>query len=457
MILLVFSIALCVAVFFYSRRRAFMLAKATRLPCLPGYYGWYSVAILIVPVVFISLCWYLFKDIIVDILTVNQITIRLPNDQIDIALGRAHATLAGVASFATDTSPTNIDTFVAQYVAAYQVNNTRAHTLFIIVQIALVVTLLLLGYMKVSNRFHAQAAFESILTLLCFMCASIALLTTMGIIVSLLFETIQFFGLVSIVDFLFGTRWEPQNSGFGDVALSSSFGAIPVFLGTILISCIALSLSIPVGLTIAIYMAEYLPRRIRSYCKPVLEILAGIPTVVYGFFAILIVAPSLRMLGESVGLDIVTESALAAGLAMGLMLIPFMSSLSDDVISAVPRNLRHASFAMGATRRETILKVIVPAALPGIVASFLLAASRAIGETMIVVMAAGLAAKMAFNPLDSVTTVTVQMVQMLVGDQEFDSAKTLSAFALGMSLFIATLLLNSASLIIVNKYRERYE
>ena len=241
------------------------------------------------------------------------------------------------------------------------------------------------------------------------------------------------------------------------VGSDGAFGVIPLFTGTLLISAIALLVAVPVGLLSAIYLSEYASKRMRSTVKPVLEMLAGIPTVVYGFFAALTVAPFIRDLAQTVGLEASSQSALAAGLVMGIMIVPFVSSLSDDVINAVPQTMRDGSLALGATQSETMKKVIFPAALPGIIGGILLAASRAIGETMIVVMAAGLAANLTANPLESVTTVTVQIATLLVGDQEFDSAKTLSAFALGMLLFIVTLLLNVVALKIVRKYREQYD
>ena len=275
---------------------------------------------------------------------------------------------------------------------------------------------------------------------------------------SVLFESFRFFHKIPLTDFLFGLEWSPQIALRADqVGASGAFGAIPLFAGTLLISAIALFVAVPIGLMSAIYLADYAGPRLRSYAKPVLEVLAGVPTVVYGFFAALTLAPAIRGAGEAMGLTVSSESALAAGLVMGVMIIPFVSSLSDDVINAVPQSLRDASYALGATRSETIRQVILPAALPGIMGGVLLAASRAIGETMIVVMAAGLSANLTLNPLDSVTTVTVQIVTLLVGDQEFDSAKTLAAFALGLLLFIVTLGLNIVALHIVRKYREQYE
>jgi len=289
-------------------------------------------------------------------------------------------------------------------------------------------------------------------------CSSVAIFTTIGIVLSVLFEAIRFFGRVPVTEFLFGLEWSPQTAIRADqVGSSGAFGAVPLFAGTMLISFIAMLVAAPIGLFAAIYLAEYANHHVRSVAKPVLEILAGIPTVVYGFFAALTVAPMLRGLGADLGLDVASESALAAGLVMGVMIIPFVSSLSDDVINAVPQSMRDGSFALGATRSETIRLVIIPAALPGIVGGMLLAVSRAIGETMIVVMAAGLSANLTANPLEAVTTVTVQIVTLLVGDQEFDSAKTLAAFALGLVLFLVTLVLNVIALHVVRKYREQYE
>jgi phosphate transport system permease protein len=288
--------------------------------------------------------------------------------------------------------------------------------------------------------------------------SSIAVLTTVGIVLSLIFEAARFFLLVSPIEFLFGTEWSPQIALRSDQAAAAGrFGILPLLAGTLLISFIATMVAMPVGLMAAIYMAEYAHARVRAVVKPILEILAGIPTVVYGFFAALTVAPFFRDLGAEVGLQISSESALAAGLVMGVMIIPFVSSLSDDVITAVPQAMREGSLALGATHSETIRKVILPAALPGIVGGFLLAISRAIGETMIVVMAAGLSANLTANPFEAVTTVTVQIVTLLIGDQEFDSPKTLAAFALGLVLFCITLVLNVVALHIVRRYREQYE
>ena len=310
----------------------------------------------------------------------------------------------------------------------------------------------------ISPRLRARNHVENVIKIILVFCSTIAIFTTIGIVLSVLFEAIRFFRIIPLTDFLFGLKWSPQMSIRADqVGSSGAFGAIPVFAGTILISAISMIVAVPIGLFSAIYLSEYADRRIRTAVKPLMEILAGIPTVVYGFFAALVVAPSIRGFGAHLGLDVASESALAAGLVMGVMIIPFVSSLSDDVINAVPQSLRDGAYGLGATRSETIRQVVLPAALPGIVGGVMLAISRAIGETMIVVMAAGLSANLTVNPLKAVTTVTVQIVTLLVGDQEFDSPKTLAAFALGLMLFVSTLVLNVIALHVVRKYKEQYE
>jgi phosphate transport system permease protein len=317
---------------------------------------------------------------------------------------------------------------------------------------------LLVARSRLAPRFRARTNVERVLSGLMIACATAAILVTIGIIASLLYESYAFFAKVPLHEFLFGLRWEPQIAIRADqVAGQGAFGAVPVFTGTLLISAIAMLVAVPVGLYTAIYLVEYASEGMRKVVKPLLEILAGVPTVVYGFFAVLTVAPAIRQAGSLFGLAISPNSALAAGGVMGVMIIPFVSSLADDALRAVPRTLRDGSLAMGATRAETITRVLLPAALPGIMGGILLALSRAIGETMIVVMAAGLIATLTINPLDSVTTVTVQIVTLLIGDTEFDSPKTLAAFALGLVLFLVTLSLNVIALAIVRRFRERYE
>jgi phosphate transport system permease protein len=304
--------------------------------------------------------------------------------------------------------------------------------------------------LALNTRFRARNAFERIVMAILIACSVVAILVTVGIVFSVAFETFYFFREVSPISFLFGTLWAPT-------ATPPSFGFIPLLVGTLLITLIAIVVAAPLGLLSAIYMAEYADRRTRAVVKPMLEILAGVPTVVLGFFAALTVAPLIRRAGESLGLSVASESALAAGLVMGMMIVPLISSLADDIINSVPQSLRDGSYAMGATKSETIRRVVFPAALPGVVSALILAVSRAVGETMIVVMAAGLAANLTFNPLHAVTTITVQIAALLVGDQEFDSAKTLSAFALGFVLFFITLVLNFVALRVVQRYREQYD
>ncbi len=320
------------------------------------------------------------------------------------------------------------------------------------------ITGLAIAHRRIAPPLRARIAVERIARAVMLIASTVAILTTFGIILSLLFESLRFFAKVPFFDFLFGLRWSPQTAIRADqVGASGAFGAIPLFAGTMLITVIAMCVAVPIGLFSAIYMSEYATPRVRANVKPMLEILAGVPTVVYGFFAALTVAPLFRGIGESVGIGVSSESALAAGMVMGIMIIPFVSSISDDVMNAVPQTLRDGAYALGATRSETVRQIVLPAALPGIVGGILLAISRAIGETMIVVMAAGLAANLTANPLQAVTTVTVQIVTLLVGDQEFDSAKTLAAFALGLALFVITLVLNVIALRVVRKYREKYD
>jgi phosphate transport system permease protein len=311
---------------------------------------------------------------------------------------------------------------------------------------------------RLSPRLRARHAVERLATLALIACSVVAVLTTVGIVLSLISESLRFFARIPPSEFFFGLTWSPQTAIRAEqIGASGAFGAVPLFAGTLLISAIALLTCVPLGLMAAVWMAEYAPSRVRNIAKPALEILAGIPSVVYGFFAMLTVAPLVREFGTALGLEVAAQSALAAGIVMGVMIIPNVSSLSDDVIRAVPMSLREGSLAIGATRAETVMRVVLPAALPGIVAAVILAFSRALGETMIVVMAAGLAANITANPLDAVTTVTVHIAMLLVGDQEFDSAKTLSAFALGLLLFFVTLTLNVIALHLARRYRERYE
>jgi len=314
------------------------------------------------------------------------------------------------------------------------------------------------GYKAIWPAFRSRDYVERYVRIALLLCSAVAVMTTFGIVLSLIFESLRFFEQVSFVEFLTGLQWSPQTAIRADQAgQSGAFGAIPIFAGTFMIMAVAMLIATPIGLLIAIYLSEYASVRVRAAVKPFIEILAGVPTVVYGFFALLTVGPAIRGVAESLGFAVPTQSAIAAGSVMGVMIIPFISSLSDDVINAIPQNLRDGAYALGATKSETMTQVIFPAALPGIMGAILLGVSRAIGETMIVVMAAGRAANLTGNPFEAVTTVTVQVVALLTGDQEFDSAKTLAAFALGLVLFIITLILNVIALLIVRRYRERYE
>nr|WP_255617092.1 phosphate ABC transporter permease subunit PstC [Aurantimonas sp. VKM B-3413] len=321
------------------------------------------------------------------------------------------------------------------------------------------------GYSRIAVRLRARNSVEAVIRVGLIVCSSIAVLTTLGIILSMLFETIDFFSRVPATNFFFGTVWEPRFAAAGSGGAEGQFGLIPLLAGTLYIGAVAMLFAVPVGLFAAIYMAEYADNRVRSIVKPLLEVLAGIPTIVYGFFALITVGPFLRDLSAQLSNLVAgnpypfiqAQSVLTAGLVMGIMLIPFVSSLSDDIITSVPQSLRDGSLGLGATRSETIKRVILPAALPGIVSALLLTASRAIGETMIVVLAAGVAANLTLNPFDAMTTVTVKIVNQLTGDLEFTSPQTLVAFALGMTLFVITLCLNIFALYIVRKYREQYE
>lgn len=326
---------------------------------------------------------------------------------------------------------------------------------------------------RIRPELRARIAVERCVVAVLFVCAAVAVLTTVGIIFSLIYDTMRFFSMVPVQEFLFGTKWSPQIAIRADqVGSSGAFGAVPLFAGTFLIMLIAMAVAAPVGLFSAIYLSEYASKTTRAVVKPLLEVLAGVPTVVYGFFAALTVGPALRVFFNTIGgwmiggpLDglgqylalVQNQMALVAGCVMGIMLIPFVSSLSDDIMNSVPQSLRDGSYAMGATKSETVKKVLLPAALPGISGALLLAVSRAIGETMIVTMAAGLAAKLTLNPLETVTTVTVQIVTLLTGDQEFNSPKTLAAFGLGLTLFVVTLALNVVAMRIVAAYREQYD
>lgn len=320
------------------------------------------------------------------------------------------------------------------------------------VALALGVAGLAFALSRTAPQFRARNVVEQVVRGILIVCSLIAIATTVAIVLSLVFESLRFFQMYPWQDFFFGTEWTPSFGG------GSELGMLPLLWGTLYISLIALLVAVPVGLYAAIYMSEYATPRVRSVVKPAIEVLAGIPTIVYGLFALVTVGPLLRdWIAQPLGLGSSGSSVMTAGLVMGMMLIPFVSSLSDDIINAVPQSLRDGSLAMGSTHSETIRQVVLPAALPGIVGAVLLAASRAIGETMIVVLGAGAMARISPNPFEAMTTITVKIVGQLTGDNDFASPETLVAFALGLTLFVMTLGLNVLALYIVRKYREQYE
>ena len=452
-------IALLIFSYFIGHKRSLAVSSLNKgrrnLHSRPHYYG-YMVAIWAgIPALLILLLWSAFNSSIITSLTISGLPEAMQTESKD-TLGLVVNEVKNLADSGRIAEETDeVKRNAALHYQRLQGISNLAKTVIVFIAALLG---MIFAWRLISPELRARNSVETVVKWGMIICASIAILSTVGIVFSVIFESIRFFESVPPSDFLLGTKWSPQTSIRSDqVGSSGSFGAIPLFVGTLLISAIALIIAVPLGLMSAIYLSEYASKGVRSFAKPTLEILAGIPTVVYGFFAALTVAPFLRDLGESIGLSVASESALAAGLVMGIMIIPFVSSLSDDVISAVPQAMRDGSYGMGATKSETIRQVVIPAALPGIVGGILLAASRAIGETMIVVMAAGLSAKLTINPLEAVTTVTVQIVTLLTGDQEFDSPKTLAAFALGLGLFVITLLLNFVALHIIRKYREQYE
>ena len=457
LILFLVLTALVVVGYRMGRSRVLAMAggSAKSLHSLPNYYGTYVALWCGLPALILLALWLSFQGSIVDSVVMGA----LPAEVQSLPPERLSLMLSDIKNLASgNVVRDDPDPMVRAAAARLNSLHDTAFAAMAVLVTALAVLGLVLGWRQIAPDLRARNRVERITMVLLVVASSVAILTTGGIVLSLLFEAMRFFGKIPITEFLFGLEWSPQTAIRADqVAAQGAFGAIPLLAGTLLISFIAMCVAVPIGLMSAIYLSEYAPERVRAVAKPALEILAGIPTVVYGFFAALTVAPAFRNLGESMGLDVASESALAAGMVMGIMIIPFVSSLSDDVITAVPQSLREGSFGLGATQSETIKQVIFPAALPGIVGGVLLAVSRAIGETMIVVMAAGLAANLTINPLEAVTTVTVQIVTLLVGDQEFDSAKTLAAFALGLTLFVVTLALNVVALQIVKRYREKYD
>ncbi|MDJ0907341.1 MAG: phosphate ABC transporter permease subunit PstC [Woeseiaceae bacterium] len=451
--------AMAIAAYYMGRSRSVALVggptQGTALHSLPGYYGYFTAIWCLLPALAVLLLWVLLEPRVIVALVVQG----LPEAQRNLPPGELNLLVNNIQNLAAgDAVSGTVDASLQDAANRFNEYKVLSRKILTVLTLGLGGLGAAIAWRRIRPDFRARNRVEQIVLVALIAASSIAIFTTIGIVLSVLFEAIRFFQKVPATEFLFGLNWSPQTAIRADqVGSSGSFGAVPLFTGTLLITAIAMLVAVPVGLMTAIYLAEYSSRRVRGIAKPLLEVLAGIPTVVYGFFAALTVAPWVRRAGESMGLEVASESALAAGLVMGIMIIPLVSSLSDDAINAVPSAMRDGALGLGSTRSETMTRVILPAALPGIVGGILLAVSRAIGETMIVVMAAGLAANLTANPFEAVTTVTVQIVTLLVGDQEFDSAKTLAAFALGLVLFVVTLLLNVIGLNVVRKYREQYD
>jgi len=450
-------LALCTAAAYLvgARTARGFLADGGTLHSLPSYHGAFVAIWVGVPALVLVLLWLLLQGSAIDALLVRSLPEGVTAGATPAALDLVVAEIHNVAAGLVFREPTPEVAAAAGRLARW---TELARLAQFVVALAVMLLCLFAARRRLAPRFRARNGVEKALSGFMVGCALVAIVTTAGIVASLVYEASAFFRMVPAHEFFFGLKWEPQIAIRADqIAGSGAFGAVPVFAGTLLIATIAMLVAVPIGLFTAIFLVEYASERVRNVVKPLLEILAGVPTVVYGFFAVLVVAPALRQAGGLVGIGVSPNAALTAGAVMGVMIIPFISSLSDDALRAVPRSLRDGSLAMGATPAETITRVLLPAALPGIMGGVLLGLSRAIGETMIVVMAAGLIATLTLNPLDSVTTVTVQIVTLLVGDTEFDSPKTLAAFALGLVLFMATLVLNVIALAIVRRFREQYE
>ena len=442
-----------------SRARSVVNGNLRELHSLPAYHGLLATVMVLVPMLAIFVIGTPIANRMANDAAIAAMPPELQADQ--LRLGGALRNVTNIVSgrFSAETAP-ELKAAADAYASTIQTGNISV----IALGVAFGLAGLAWSLSRTNRDFRARNRFEYFVKTVLWAAAGIAVLTTVGIVLSLVGETYRFFfdpnikGKPEVFDFLFGLDWNPQAAMRADQGeLNTSYGIVPLLAGTLLITGIAILVAGPLGLFSAVYLSEYASPRVRAFAKPMLEILAGIPTVVLGFFAALTVAPLIRGWGENFGLSVSSESALAAGLVMGMMIIPLISSLSDDVINAVPQSLRDGAYALGATKSEAVRRVVLPAALPGIVSAFILAISSAIGETMIVVMAAGFAANLTANPLEAVTTITVQISALLVGDQEFDSAKTLSAFALGFVLFFITLILNFIALRVVQRYREQYD
>jgi phosphate transport system permease protein len=453
LVLLVLGLGLIGWIVGRGRARALSLTSAERLHSLPSQHGWYVALWTIAPALLFLATWAQVSNGLIDAAVLADPAAQSLSTDVmnrDAVLGEARALADGSLEAAFNPAAEALAKPYASAIRQYGIIGA-------VIALILAFAGAAYSWRRIRPDFRARTKVERVVMVTLLAASTIAVLTTFGIVASLLFESGRFFSMVPVSEFLFSLQWSPQAQLVA--GQENGFGAVPLFWGTIFIGAIiAMIVAIPLGLMSAIYLTQYAATNTRKWMKPALEMLAGVPTVVYGYFAALTVAPMVRDLALLLGMENPSsESALAAGLVMGIMIIPLISSMSDDAIAAVPQSMRDGSLAMGATTSETIRRVLIPAALPGIVGGVLLAVSRAIGETMIVVMAAGLAANMTANPFASVTTVTTQIVQLLTGDQEFDSAKTLAAFALGLVLFIVTLLLNIAALRVVKKYREAYE
>jgi phosphate transport system permease protein len=427
--------------------------SSVRLHSRPSYHGWLAVLRATVPSAFIYLVWLLIDDRLIGQLVLAQI----PVEHLPVEPAQQSLLLQKLADIASGYGAVD-KVLPFERLAASQM--TRIATWAEAIVLALMATSsaggLFWTWRTTGYQTRARNEVERAIQIGLIACSAVAILTTLGITLSMLGETIEFFRVVNPFDFFFGTVWNPAFVTAGEGPISG-FGLIPLLVGTILISLIAMGVAVPLGLMSAVYMAEYATPVTRGWAKPVIEVLAGIPTIVYGFFALMTVGPFFSNLGAMFGVDIRATSALTAGVVMGVMIVPFVSSLSDDIITQVPRAMRDGSLALGATKSETTIRVVLPAALPGIMGAILLAVSRAIGETMIVVLAAGNSPSLSGNPFQAVSTITVSIVNQLTGDQDFASPQSLVAFALGLTLFIGTLILNVIALIIVRRYREQYE
>ncbi|WP_370188510.1 phosphate ABC transporter permease subunit PstC [Qipengyuania sp.] len=457
-ILFLLALGLGLAGWLAARARAWTFRRESadgRLPSLPTYHAWYVALWIVLPMAaFIALWSAIAPGLVTQQVLASPAAAELPEFgfQRQTMLNEARAVAAGASQAVFNPQ-------AAALVEPYR--DALAHYNVIGIVVALLIAFAggTFAFLRLKPDFAARTRVERIVMAILLGASLVAILTTIGIFASLVFETVRFFGMVSPLDFLFGTHWGPDPMANAANPDGSRYGAIPLFWGTLFIGAIiAMIVAIPLGLMSAIYLTQYANPTLRKWIKPALEILAGVPTVVYGYFAALTIAPAIRDIALSLGANNPSsESALAAGLVMGVMIIPFVSSMADDSIAAVPQAMRDGSLAMGATKSETIRRVLVPAALPGIVAGIMLAVSRAIGETMIVVMAASTAANLSANPLEAMTTVTVQIVAMLTGEGSFDHPATLSAFALGFVLFLVTLGLNFVALRVVKRYREAYD